>query len=78
MIFPLSSTPNYSSATRSTTKSTTSTKWSLQSDVVCLKAADNIEQACDQALLDDQKTLDLGGELGTNAFADAVIERMNK
>jgi isocitrate dehydrogenase (NAD+) len=42
----------------------------------CRNVADRIKQAYNQALADGQKTRDLGGELGTKAFADAVIERL--
>ena len=40
------------------------------------KAAARIKKAYDQALTDGAKTRDLGGELGTDAFADAVIARL--
>ncbi|MFG0257382.1 MAG: isocitrate/isopropylmalate dehydrogenase family protein [Phycisphaerales bacterium JB043] len=46
-------------------------------DASCTQAADKIQAACDQALLDGAKTRDLGGELGTKQFADAVIERLS-
>jgi len=36
-----------------------------------------IRKAYDKTLEDGCKTRDLGGELGTDAFADAVIERLN-
>lgn len=39
--------------------------------------ADSIKNAYNQALTDGCKTGDLGGELGTEAFADAVIDRLN-
>ena len=45
-------------------------------DDACLAAADRIKAAYNQALADGQKTGDLGGELGTNAFADALVERI--
>ncbi len=38
--------------------------------------AERIKQAYDRALTDGQKTRDLGGQLGTDAFADAVIARL--
>ena len=41
------------------------------------KTADRIKQAYDQTLSDGQKTRDIGGELETENFADAVIERFN-
>lgn len=40
------------------------------------KAAERIKTAYDQALLDGQKTRDLGGELNTDQFAQAVIDRL--
>ncbi len=39
-------------------------------------AAERIKHAYNQALHDGQKTRDLGGDLNTDAFADAVIERL--
>lgn len=39
-------------------------------------AARSIKNAYNRALEDGQKTRDLGGELGTRAFTDAVIERL--
>ena len=39
-------------------------------------AAIRIKQAYDRALNDDAKTRDLGGSLGTQTFADAVIQRL--
>lgn len=42
-----------------------------------ITAAERIKQAYNQALEDGCKTRDLGGELGTDAFADAVIDRLN-
>jgi isocitrate dehydrogenase (NAD+) len=46
-------------------------------DTGARKVAAAIKNAYDQALADDRKTRDLGGELGTDQFADAVIERLN-
>jgi len=43
----------------------------------CHGAAERIKRGYNAALHDGQKTADLGGELGTTAFAQAVIERMN-
>ncbi len=40
------------------------------------KIASNIRNAYERALADGQKTRDLGGELGTDAFTDAIIERL--
>ncbi|MHC4976644.1 MAG: isocitrate/isopropylmalate dehydrogenase family protein [Planctomycetota bacterium] len=45
-------------------------------DKSCLEAAVKIQNACDQALIEGQKTRDLGGELGTKEFANALIERL--
>ena len=38
--------------------------------------ATRIKTAYDAALTDGCKTADLGGKLGTEAFGDAVIERL--
>lgn len=46
-------------------------------DAACSSAAAAIRQAYDKALSDGQKTRDLGGALGTDSFADAVIERLS-
>ena len=40
------------------------------------EVAQRIKQAYDLALADGKKTRDLGGDLGTEQFADAVIERL--
>ncbi len=40
------------------------------------RIAERIKHAYDKALTDGQKTRDLGGDLGTDAFADAIIERL--
>ncbi len=45
-------------------------------DESCRAAAERIRTAYDRALADAQKTSDLGGELGTEAFAGALIERL--
>lgn len=47
-----------------------------RSDEQCKAAADRVKAAYNQALSDGRKTGDLGGNLGTDAFASAVIERM--
>lgn len=47
-----------------------------RNDPDCRKVAQRVKQAYDQALTDGQKTRDLGGELGTEAFTDAVIQRL--
>lgn len=47
-----------------------------RNDSDCKQSADAIKAAYDQALADNQKTRDLGGSLGTDQFADAVIERL--
>ncbi|NUP07165.1 MAG: NAD-dependent isocitrate dehydrogenase [Polyangiaceae bacterium] len=41
------------------------------------RQAEQIKNAYEKALLDGQKTRDLGGELGTDAFTEAVISRLN-
>ena len=41
------------------------------------KQAAQIRGAYERAIVDGQKTRDLGGELGTDAFTDAVIARLN-
>ena len=41
------------------------------------QAAEKIKHAYDRALADGKKTRDLGGDLGTEQFADVVIERLN-
>ena len=45
-------------------------------DEHCRQVAERIKAAYDRALDDDRKTRDLGGDLGTETFADAVIERL--
>jgi isocitrate dehydrogenase (NAD+) len=45
-------------------------------DPRCKAAAGRIKAAYDKTLAEGAKTRDLGGELGTEAFADAVIERL--
>ena len=45
-------------------------------DASCLEAGRRIKAAYNRALADGKKTRDLEGDLGTRAFADAVIERM--
>ena len=46
-------------------------------DPSCRDAADRIREGYNRALADGQKTRDLGGVLGTEEFASAVIERLN-
>jgi isocitrate dehydrogenase (NAD+) len=48
----------------------------VRRDGRCLEVAERIKAAYDRALVDQEKTRDLGGELGTTAFARAVIERL--
>jgi isocitrate dehydrogenase (NAD+) len=48
----------------------------VRNDASCAAAATRVKNAYDQALRDGQKTRDLGGELGTEAFAQAVVERL--
>jgi len=45
-------------------------------DQACLDAAQRIKAAYNAALSAGDKTADLGGGLGTDAFADAVIRRL--
>ncbi|MSR18388.1 MAG: isocitrate/isopropylmalate dehydrogenase family protein [Phycisphaerales bacterium] len=44
-------------------------------DEACKKAANKVRDAYNRALLDGCKTRDLGGELGTDQFADEIIAR---
>ncbi|HRP61698.1 MAG TPA: isocitrate/isopropylmalate dehydrogenase family protein [Phycisphaerales bacterium] len=45
-------------------------------DQICKTAADRIRDAYNGCLIAGEKTRDLGGELGTREFADAVISRL--
>ncbi|MEX2672557.1 MAG: isocitrate/isopropylmalate family dehydrogenase [Phycisphaeraceae bacterium] len=45
-------------------------------DADCRAVAKKVKQAYNQTLADGQKTRDIGGDLGTSAWADAVIERL--
>ncbi len=45
-------------------------------DRACGVIAERIKSAYNRALQDGEKTRDLGGSLGTEAFASAVIERL--
>ena len=45
-------------------------------DETCSVAAERIKSAYNQALADGKKTRDLGGDLSTDAFAEAVIQRL--
>ena len=45
-------------------------------DESCRTAAERIKAAYNRALKDGRKTRDLGGDLGTEEFTDAVIERL--
>ena len=45
-------------------------------DAAVQASSDRIKTAYNRALADGQKTKDLGGDLSTGAFADAVIERL--
>jgi isocitrate dehydrogenase (NAD+) len=47
-----------------------------RADAACAKAATRIQSAYDRALADGQKTRDLGGELGTKQFTQAIIDRL--
>lgn len=48
----------------------------VREDPRCKASADRIKEAYGRALVDGQKTRDLGGELGTRAFTKAIIERL--
>ena len=50
--------------------------YEMRRDKACAAAAEQIKNAYNAALLNGAKTRDLGGELGTAAFTDAVIERI--
>ena len=45
-------------------------------DGMFLRAAQRIRNAYDRALTDGANTRDLGGDLGTSQFAQAVIDRL--
>ncbi len=45
-------------------------------DAAARETSERIKHAYNLALQDEKKTPDLGGDLGTEAFADAVIERL--
>jgi isocitrate dehydrogenase (NAD+) len=45
-------------------------------DERCQRIADKIRDAYGRAIVDGKRTRDLGGDLGTDAFTDAVIERL--
>ena len=45
-------------------------------DESCREVASRIQKGYRRALVDGQKTRDLGGDLTTETFADAVIERL--
>ncbi|MDH3202430.1 MAG: isocitrate/isopropylmalate dehydrogenase family protein [Myxococcales bacterium] len=47
-----------------------------QGDVRCREVGQRIKRAYNQALSDGQKTRDLGGDLGTEDFTSAVIDRL--
>jgi isocitrate dehydrogenase (NAD+) len=47
-----------------------------RADPACLAAAERIKAAYNQALADGAKTPDLGGSLGTDAWAAAVVARL--
>jgi isocitrate dehydrogenase (NAD+) len=48
----------------------------VRNDGSCLQSADRIKAAYNRALTDGKKTRDIGGDLGTDAFGAAVIERL--
>ena len=41
-----------------------------------LRVSERVKSAYNRALAEGQKTRDLGGELGTDAFAQAVVDRL--
>jgi isocitrate dehydrogenase (NAD+) len=45
-------------------------------DASCKQAAERIKTAYNSALADGQKTADLGGELGTKEFTQALVDRL--
>jgi len=45
-------------------------------DAACHTAAERIKTAYNRAIQDGERTRDLGGSLGTQAFADAVVARL--
>jgi len=47
-----------------------------QRDDTCAQVAEKLKNAYNQTLADGKKTGDLGGDLNTQQFADAVIERL--
>jgi len=47
-----------------------------RADKRCTEAADKITNAYEAALADGQKTGDLGGDLGTREFTQAVVDRL--
>jgi isocitrate dehydrogenase (NAD+) len=47
-----------------------------RSDPTCRTVAERIKKAYDEALANGKKTRDLGGDLDTAAFVDAVVERL--
>lgn len=46
-------------------------------DDACKASATNIKQAYNKALIDGDKTRDLGGSLGTREFTQSIIDRLN-
>ncbi len=50
----------------------------IHNDVDCKQTADRIKAAYNLALCDGATTRDLGGSLGTEDFAEAVIQRLDK
>jgi isocitrate dehydrogenase (NAD+) len=50
----------------------------VRSDEKCRTAAKRIKAAYDAALAAGEKTRDIGGSLGTEQFADAVIARLER
>jgi isocitrate dehydrogenase (NAD+) len=50
----------------------------VRGDATCRRAASRVREAYNRALFDGFKTRDLGGSLGTEEFASAVIERIGR
>ncbi len=48
-----------------------------RNDDACAKAAGKVKNAYNRALEEGKKTKDLGGELGTKEFSQAIIDRLN-
>jgi isocitrate/isopropylmalate dehydrogenase len=47
-----------------------------RNDPTCIAAANRIRSAYNECLMHGEKTRDLGGELGTREFAEAIVKRL--